>query len=108
MPSMTLPPTPLHLPRLAAATPDQWVTLPESESPLRQRVLWLTQKCAGERAGVGGEWLLCLSGQVVLDLPAGQWAQLGAGESLRIGAGTVWDAVPASGKVVLLRIAVDG
>ncbi|WP_261664724.1 hypothetical protein [Deinococcus sp. Marseille-Q6407] len=103
MPSPAPPPPPLPLPRLAAAQPDSWVTLPESQLPFSQSVLRLTQRLPGQRAGAAGEWLLCLSGEAVVDLPQGQWVQLRAGETLRLPAAAGWQALPVAGEVVLLR-----
>lgn len=98
-------PQPLHLPRLAAAQTDTWVPLPAGALPFTQSVLRLTRKLSGQETQAAGEWLLCLSGEAVLDLPDGVWTRLRAGETLRLPGGTVWDALPAAGEVVLLRTA---
>ncbi|MFC6618475.1 cupin domain-containing protein [Deinococcus radiophilus] len=96
-------PAPLHLPRLAAAQSDTWVALPAGEALVSQHVLQLTRKLPGQQVQGAGEWVLCLSGEVVIDLPAGQWLRLQAGETVALPAGVVWSAVPMSGEAVLLR-----
>ncbi|GHF95848.1 hypothetical protein GCM10017783_04700 [Deinococcus piscis] len=96
-------PAPLHLPRLAAATPDTWVTLPAGGLPFVQRALHLTRRLPAQTAHPAGEWLLCLTGDVVVDLPAGQWARLRAGETLHLPPAVTWQALPAQAEAVLLR-----
>lgn len=97
-------PAPLHLPRLAAAAPDTWVTLPAAGLPFVQSALHLTRRLPAQTAHPQGEWLLCLSGDVVVDLPAGQWARLRAGETLQLPPAVTWQAIPQA-EAALLRTA---
>ncbi len=90
--------------RLAAAQPDVWVPLPASSPHLFPAALLLTHRCPLQVAAAGGEWLLCLGGRAVLDLPGGQWAELSAGDAHHLPAGTAWAALPAEKEAVLLRL----
>lgn len=99
---------PLHLPRLAAAQSDTWVALPAGDLPFTQSVVRLTRKLKEQKVQAAGEWLLCLSGEAVLDLPEGAWVRLQVGETLRLAGGSVWEALPATGEVVLLRTRTEG
>lgn len=96
-------PAPLHLPRLAAAAPDTWVTLPTGALPFAQSVLLLTRRLPGQAAHPAGEALLCLTGEVVIDLPAGHWVRLRAGETLALPPAVLWHALPTGDGVTLLR-----
>ncbi|MDO4262993.1 MAG: hypothetical protein Q4C67_02230 [Deinococcus sp.] len=96
---------PLHLPRLAAAQPNTWVTLPAGGLPFVQSALYLTRRLPAQSTHPAGEWLLCLAGDVVVDLPAGQWARLRAGETLPLPPSVSWQALPAQDDAVLLRTA---
>ncbi len=90
-------PQSLHLARLAQGSPNQWVILPNS--PLK--VIQLTGKLQGPQ--VGG-YLVCLSGELVLDLPKGQYVRLCASESYQIKQQEPWLAFPTKGQPVLLLL----
>lgn len=87
---------PLHLLRLARAAPGEWVALPGG--PLR--VLWTRGPVRAAQPG----WLVCLSGEAVLDLPGpqGDFVRLRPGEGYALGPGE-WGAQPL-GEVTLLLV----
>ncbi|WP_309572288.1 hypothetical protein [Deinococcus sp.] len=89
-------PQALHLARLAQGTPGEWVRLPGGDL----RVLHLSGKAP--QAGVDG-WLVCLSGEAVIDLPLNNFVRLRPGEGYRVKVGEAW--VPfdtREGTVVML------
>ena len=89
------PPAPLNLPRLAQSMAGQWVSLPGSAA----RVLGLTGRVTGTAPG----YLICLAGEVVVDLPAGDFVKLRVGESFRVAEGS-WQALATAGGTVLLHL----
>lgn len=89
------PPAPLHLPRLAQGMAGQWVQLPGSAA----RVLGLTGRVEEARPGS----LVCLSGEVVVDLPTGDFVRLRSGETFRVGEGG-WQALATAAETVLLHL----
>lgn len=92
-------PQALHLTRLARGSPGQWVGLPGSEL----RVLNLNGKLTGDP--VTG-WLICLSGEAVIDLPRNNFVRLRPGEGYRLTAAEPWTAFDTREGSVLL-FAVD-
>lgn len=91
--SRPLPPQSLHLPRLAQSAPGQWVQLPGSAA----RVLALGGKISEQ----GGGALLCLVGEVVVDLPTGAFVHLRTGELFA--ATGPWQALALKEGTVLLQ-----
>ena len=89
------PPAPLNLPRLAQSMAGQWVSLPGSAA----RVLGLTERVAGTAPG----YLICLAGEVVVDLPAGDFVKLRVGETFRVADG-IWQALATAEGTVLLHL----
>ncbi|MFC6591848.1 hypothetical protein ACFP81_07385 [Deinococcus lacus] len=95
---MTAAPQALHLPRLAAAQPGHWVGVPGSALA----VITLRHALAPQaQAG----WLTCLSGEVVIDLPGGDWVRLQAGEAYSVPAG--WRATAGAAQPTLLLARED-
>lgn len=91
-------PQSLHLTRLAQSAPGQWVGLPGGEL----RVLNLNGKLSGEP--VTG-WLVCLSGEAVIDLPRNNFVRLRPGEGYRVTADEAWTAFDTKeGSVLLLSV----
>ncbi|OLV20057.1 hypothetical protein [Deinococcus marmoris] len=91
-------PQALHLTRLAQSSPGQWVGLPGGEL----RVLNLSGKLTGD--AVTG-WLICLSGEAVVDLPQNNFVRLRPGEGYRVSAGESWMAFDTKeGSVLLLSV----
>lgn len=100
MPTRPRPEVPqaLHLTRLAQGTPGQWIKLPGGELS----VLHLSGKFPG--SGVTG-WLVCLSGEAVLDLPLNNFVRLRPGEGYRVTGGEPWTAFDTrEGSVLLLAV----
>lgn len=92
---MTARPEALHLVRLAQATPDHTLDLPHGAL----RTLHLTRKRQDEaRAG----WYICLAGEVLLDLPHGDFVHLRAGEGCRLGPDTPRTLTPVGEATLLL------
>ena len=73
----------------------EWVQLPGSPA----RVLGLTGRTVETAPGD----LVCLAGEVVVDLPAGAFVRLRAGEALRVGGGG-WQALATAAGTVLLHL----
>jgi hypothetical protein len=91
-------PQALHLTRLGQSAPGQWVGLPGGEL----RVINLNGKVVGE--SVTG-WLICLSGEAVIDLPLNNFVRLRPGEGYRVTAGEPWTAFDTKeGSVLLLAV----
>ena len=91
-------PQALHLTRLAQGSPGQWVGLPGGEL----RVLNLNGKLTGD--AVTG-WLICLSGEAVIDLPRNNFVRLRPGEGYRVTANEAWTAFDTKeGSVLLLSV----
>lgn len=91
-------PQALHLTRLAQSSPGQWVGLPGGEL----RVLNLNGKLTGD--AVTG-WLVCLSGEAVIDLPQNNFVRLRPGEGHRVTAIEAWTAFDTKeGSVLLLSV----
>lgn len=93
-------PQTLHLARLAQATPGEWVWLPGGEL----RVLSPSGKHGGDP--VTG-WLVCLGGEVIVDLPHGNFVRLRPSEGYRVTAGEPWTAFGTREGSVLL-LSADG
>ncbi|WP_019585339.1 hypothetical protein [Deinococcus apachensis] len=91
------PPQALHLARLAASTPGEWVALPGG----LLRVLALKGKVGGP--SVSG-WLTCLAGEAILDLPQREFVRLRAAEGYRVTPGEPWEALPVRAGTVLLLV----
>ena len=85
-------PAPLHLLRLAQGTPGEWLVLPGGAG----RVVQLSAPLSAQTLG---GWLLCLRGEVIVDLPEGDFVRLRAGECFLLSA--VWDALPTREGTVL-------
>lgn len=102
MPERSLPPESLHLLRLAAATPDTPVSLPDSAG--RLRALHLTSAVDD---GEAERWYLCLSGELILDLPSHEFVHLRAGEVVRVPAGVARRLTPVRAAGVLV-IGLEG
>ncbi|GGL82993.1 hypothetical protein GCM10010840_20970 [Deinococcus aerolatus] len=99
-------PQALHLIRLAQGSPGQWLGLPGGDL----RVLNLSGKHSGNQPGsdaVTG-WLLCLSGEAVVDLPLNNFVRLRPGEGYRVTAGEPWTAFGTKDGSVLLFSADAG
>ena len=86
------PPAPLHFVRLAAGSPGVWVALPGGGL----RVIQLVGQVSMDVAG----WVLCLKGEVVIDLPDGDFVRLRAGEGYQLT--TSWDVLPTRDGTTLL------
>ncbi|MFB9993675.1 hypothetical protein ACFFLM_17060 [Deinococcus oregonensis] len=99
MPSRAHPeaPPPLNLARLAAGAPGSWVMLPGAEV----RVLALEGKQAGLPAS---GWLVCLTGEALIDLPEGDFVRLRASEAHRLTLGDEWEALPVKAATVLMLV----
>ena len=91
------PPQALHLARLAASTPGEWVALPGG----LPRVLALGGKVPGP-ALTG--WVTCLTGEALLDLPRGDFVRLRAAEAYRVAPDQPWTALPVRAGTVLLLL----
>ncbi|GAA5534727.1 hypothetical protein E5F05_18225 [Deinococcus metallilatus] len=91
------PPRALHLARLAAGTPGEWVALPGG----LLRVLALKGKASGP--AVSG-WLTCLTGEALLDLPHGEFVRLRAAEGYRVTPEVPWEALPVKADTALLLV----
>lgn len=109
-------PETLHLERLARGLAGEWVQLPHSQG----RVLWLEQKRQETRqtwGNWGTGWLLCLAGELLLDLPNLQFVCLKPYESYLLSLDQservdgkhidgkqvdVWQLMPTQGAVLLL------
>ena len=91
-------PQALHLGRLAQASPGEWVRLPGGEL----RVVLLQGKLAGE--GQAG-WLLCLSGEAVIDLPLKNFVRLRPAEGYRMRLDEPWTAFDTKADTTLLLVA---
>ena len=91
-------PEALHLARLAKATPDAPLDLPESGGALA--TLHLTRRRPDEARDC---WYVCLVGEVLIDLPVNQFVRLRAGETYRVPAGIVRTLTPV-GEATLLVI----
>lgn len=90
-------PQALHLSRLAQGAPGQWVALPGGGVRITALV--------GSQAGVPGPgWVVCLSGEAVVDLPLNNFVRLRATESYRVPPGEAWTALPVKAATVLLFI----
>lgn len=86
------PPAPLHFVRLAAGSPGVWVTLPGGGL----RVIQLVGQVAMDVPG----WVLCLKGEVVIDLPDGDFVRLRAGEGYQLV--SAWEVLPTRDGTTLL------
>ncbi|MFC4639688.1 hypothetical protein [Deinococcus hohokamensis] len=97
MPGRARPEVPqaLHLARLAQATPGAWVALPGG----RVRTLNLSGRLDGP-ALTG--WLVCLSGEVVVDLPLSNFVRLRPSEGYRVSVDEPWTAFDTKPGTVLL------
>ncbi|THF86095.1 hypothetical protein E7T09_12735 [Deinococcus sp. KSM4-11] len=90
----------LHLTRLAQGTPGEWVRLPGGNV----RVLNLSGKAP--QAGLDG-WVVCLSGEAVIDLPLNNFVRLRPGEGHRVTASEPWVPFDTREGTVILLV-VDG
>lgn len=90
-------PQALHLSRLAQGTPGQWVKMPGGEL----RVINLNGKVQGD--SVNG-WLVCLSGEAVVDLPLNNFVRLRPAEGYRLSANEVWTAFDTKENTVLMLV----
>ncbi|ACO45599.1 hypothetical protein DEDE109153_05010 [Deinococcus deserti] len=99
MPARSRPEIPqaLHLARLAQGTPGQWVALPGGQV----RCLNLNGRVDGP--ALAG-WLVCLTGEAVVDLPLNNFVCLRASESYRLRAEEPWSAFETKAGTVLLLI----
>ncbi len=97
MPERRPTPTSLHLARLAAATPDVPVGLPESGG--RLSTLHLTQPQDG---GAQERWYVCLTGELILDLPQHEFVHLRVGETYRVAQGVTRTLTPVRDASVLV------
>ncbi|PTA66485.1 hypothetical protein [Deinococcus arcticus] len=97
MPRSLAPEAPqaLHLARLAQGSPGQWVRLPGSGL----QVLELAGTLTGP--AVTG-YLLCLSGEAVVDLPLSNFVRLRPAEGYRVQAQSPWTAFATKEGTVLL------
>ncbi|CAM3692622.1 hypothetical protein [Deinococcus frigens] len=94
-------PQALHLIRLAQSSAGQWVGLPGGEL----RVVHLNGKLTGD---VTTGWLICLSGEAVIDLPQNNFVRLRPGEGYRVTAEESWTAFDTKEGSVLLFSADAG
>ena len=90
------PPAPLHFVRLAAGSPGVWVALPGDGPGGGLRVIQLVGSVSMDASG----WLLCLKGEVVIDLPDGDFVRLRAGEGYQLS--TSWAVLPTRDGTTLL------
>ncbi|GGS30346.1 hypothetical protein [Deinococcus knuensis] len=100
MPTRTHPDTPqaLHLPRLAQGTPGEWVRLPGGNV----QVVTLTGTLTGP-ATPG--WLVCLTGEAVVDLPLRNFVRLRPGEGYHVTPEQPWTAFGTrDGTTLLLSV----
>lgn len=97
MPDRIATPASLHLARLAQATPDAPLELPESGGRLSS--LHLTHKHSLEPIEA---WYVVLSGELLIDLPHGQFVHLRAGETYRAPAGLARTLSPVREASVLI------
>ncbi|GGM14094.1 hypothetical protein [Deinococcus aerophilus] len=89
-------PQSLHLPRLAQATPGEWVRLPGGHV----QIVALAGTLTGP--AVTG-WLICLGGEVIVDLPLNNFVRLRSGEGHRVRTDEAWTAFGTrEGSVLLL------
>lgn len=88
-------PQSLHLARLAQGSPGEWVRLPGG----RVRVVNLSGTLTGP-AETG--WLLCLSGEAVVDLPLSNFVRLRPAEGYRVRAEEAWTAFGTKDGTVLI------
>lgn len=88
-------PQALHLARLAGATPGQWVALPGGAL----RAIQLSGRYVGEPLT---GWLVCLSGEAVLDLPLNNFVRLRPAEGYRVRPEEPWTAFATKDGTVLL------
>lgn len=95
------PPQALHLVRLALGTPGEWVILPGGGL----RVLALAGKVGGLP---GSGWLVCLSGEAIVDLPQRDFVRLRPGEGYAVSAGQPWEALPVKAGTVVLLVGWGG
>lgn len=94
-------PLALHLARLAKATPDQPLDLPDSAGALR--TVHLTRKRPDEARE---RWYVCLAGEVFVDLPHGNFVHLHAQEVCRVEEGTARTLTPVGEATLLILDAV--
>ncbi|ADV68338.1 hypothetical protein [Deinococcus maricopensis] len=85
----------LHLVRLAQATPDTRVALPGSAA---LAALHVTRKTPDAPSGA---WYVLLDGELVLDLPGGQFAHLRAGETYFVPDGAACTLTPVGAATIL-------
>jgi len=99
MPSRARPeaPPPLNLARLAAGAPGTWVMLPGADV----RVLALEGQQSGPAAS---GWLVCLTGEALIDLPEGDFVRLRATEAHRLTPGDEWSVLPVKPNTVVMLI----
>ncbi|AFZ68724.1 hypothetical protein [Deinococcus peraridilitoris] len=90
-------PPALHLARLSQATPDEALDLPESGGALC--TLHLTRKRSDEAQGC---WYVCLSGELLIDLPHGNFVHLRAQETCRVPEGVARTLTPVREATVLV------
>ncbi|WP_221088010.1 hypothetical protein [Deinococcus aquaedulcis] len=97
MPRSLAPEAPqaLHLARLAQGSPGHWVRLPGSGL----RVVHLSGTLTGPTET---GYLLCLSGEAVVDLPLSNFVRLRPAEGYRVQAQTPWTAFATKDGTVLL------
>jgi len=88
-------PQSLHLARLAQGSPGEWGRLPGG----RVRVVTLSGTLTGP-AETG--WLVCLSGEAVVDLPLSNFVRLRPAEGYRVRAGEPWTAFGTKDGTVLI------
>ncbi|MBZ9752434.1 hypothetical protein K7W42_16415 [Deinococcus sp. HMF7604] len=99
MPRALAPDTPqaLHLARLAQGTPGEWVRLPGSAV----QVVQLQGTLSGPQ--VSG-WLICLSGEAVVDLPLSNFVRLRPAEGYGVQAHEPWTAFGTKDGTVLMLV----
>jgi len=97
MPTRVPQPEALHLTRLAKATPDEALELPGTGGALR--ALHLTRK---QQADDMDCWIVCLAGEVLIDLPSNAFTHLRAGETCRVPADTPRSLTPVREATVLI------
>lgn len=88
------PPQALHLTRLALVHAGEWFSLPNSQAKL----IHLKRKMQMPETK---SWVICLSGEAMIDLPDGEFVRLKASEGFELQA-TTWETLPVRDGTVLM------